>query len=100
MGGDGVVYYRVESFPAYGRLSGNTPDNLRAGSGGRVTAADLAHKRHPADFLLWKPDPSHLMKWESPWGTGYPGWHLECSAMAMALLGEAMKRDAADLAVA
>jgi cysteinyl-tRNA synthetase len=88
VGGDGVIYYRVESFPAYGRLSGNTPDNLRAGSGGRVTADDLAHKRHPADFLLWKPDPSHLMKWDSPWGTGYPGWHLECSAMAMALLGE------------
>jgi len=87
VGGDGVVYFSVESFPEYGRLSGNTLDNLRAGSGGRVTAAELANKRHPADFLLWKPDPSHIMKWDSPWGVGYPGWHLECSAMAMELLG-------------
>jgi cysteinyl-tRNA synthetase len=43
-------------------------------------------KRHPADFMLWKPDPSHVMKWPSPWGDGYPGWHLECSVMAAALL--------------
>jgi cysteinyl-tRNA synthetase len=43
-------------------------------------------KRHPADFLLWKPDDRHLMKWDSPWGTGYPGWHIECSAMAKAVL--------------
>jgi cysteinyl-tRNA synthetase len=45
-------------------------------------------KRNPADFMLWKPDDSHLMKWPSPWGDGYPGWHLECSVMARALLGE------------
>ncbi|MFN3168919.1 MAG: hypothetical protein ACE37H_17865 [Phycisphaeraceae bacterium] len=44
-------------------------------------------KRHPADFLLWKPDSTHLMKWDSPWGAGYPGWHIECSAMARAVLG-------------
>ncbi|MEW6749967.1 MAG: cysteine--tRNA ligase [Candidatus Latescibacterota bacterium] len=84
---DGVVYFSVESFPEYGRLSGNTVEELRAGSGGRVTARELAAKRHPADFLLWKPDPGHIMKWDSPWGVGYPGWHLECSAMAMGLLG-------------
>lgn len=83
---DGVVYYSVESFPEYGRLSGNTLDHLRSGSGGRVTEADQSNKRHPADFLLWKPDANHIMKWDSPWGEGYPGWHLECSAMAMALL--------------
>ncbi len=87
VGGDGVVYFDVESFADYGRLSGNTLEHLRAGSGGRVSADDLAHKRHPSDFLLWKPDPGHLMKWDSPWGAGYPGWHVECSAMAMQLLG-------------
>jgi cysteinyl-tRNA synthetase len=85
---DGVVYFDVRSFPDYGRLSGNTLDALREGEGGRVTAENQAAKRHPADFMLWKPDAKHLMKWDSPWGAGYPGWHLECSAMAAGLLGE------------
>jgi cysteinyl-tRNA synthetase len=85
---DGVVYYSVESFERYGRLSGNTLEMLREGSGGRVLARDQAMKRHPADFMLWKPDSSHLMKWDSPWGVGYPGWHIECSAMAMQELGD------------
>ncbi|MEE9211985.1 MAG: hypothetical protein V3U29_04965, partial [Phycisphaeraceae bacterium] len=84
---DGAVYYSVESFPEYGRLSGNTLDKLRGGAGGRVLDQHQAAKRHPADFLLWKPDPAHLMKWDSPWGTGFPGWHIECSAMATPLLG-------------
>ncbi len=84
---DGAVYYSVQSFPDYGRLSGNTLERLRAGAGGRVQGEHQAVKRHPADFLLWKPDPHHLMKWDSPWGAGYPGWHIECSAMAMKLLG-------------
>jgi cysteinyl-tRNA synthetase len=53
-----------------------------------VSAENQAAKRHPADFMLWKPDAKHLLKWESPWGAGYPGWHLECSAMAAGLLGE------------
>ncbi len=87
VGADGVVYYSVESFPAYGRLSGNSLDELREGSGGRISAEDQANKRHPADFMLWKPDPAHIMKWDSPWGAGYPGWHLECSVMAMERLG-------------
>ncbi len=82
-----VIYYSVESFPDYGALSGNTLDNLRAGAGGRVSDAEQATKRHPADFLLWKVDPSHVMKWDSPWGAGYPGWHVECSTMAMERLG-------------
>ncbi|MCA9290617.1 MAG: hypothetical protein KDA25_05785, partial [Phycisphaerales bacterium] len=73
--------------PAYGALSGNTPDAIRSGEGGRVDEATQAIKKHPADFMLWKPDPSHLMKWPSPWGEGYPGWHLECSVMAATLLG-------------
>ena len=86
VGKDGVVYYDVASFGDYGLLSGNTLDQLRAGSGGRVTETELAAKRQPEDFLLWKPDEHHLMKWDSPWGTGYPGWHVECSAMALKAL--------------
>jgi cysteinyl-tRNA synthetase len=86
VGGDGAVYFSVESFPAYGELSGNTIENLREGQGGRISSEHQSAKRHPADFLLWKPDPAHVMRWESPWGEGYPGWHLECSAMAMGLL--------------
>ncbi len=85
---DGAVYFDVRSFSAYGRLSGNTLDRLREGAGERIDAANQAMKRHPADFLLWKPDPRHLMRWPSPWGEGYPGWHIECSAMARMLLGE------------
>ena len=85
---DGAVYFDVRSFPAYGRLSGNTLDQLREGAGDRIDAAHQAVKRHPADFLLWKPDSKHLMRWPSPWGEGYPGWHIECSAMARMLLGD------------
>ena len=85
---DGVVYFDVRSFPAYGELSGNTLDHLREGEGGRISAEHQAVKRHPADFMLWKPDAHHIMKWPSPWGAGYPGWHLECSAMAAMTLGE------------
>ena len=85
---DGAVYYDVQSFPQYGRLSGNTLDKLQSGAGGRIDDADQAGKKHPADFLLWKADEKHLMKWDSPWGTGYPGWHIECSAMAMSVHGK------------
>jgi cysteinyl-tRNA synthetase len=88
IGRDGAVYFDVRSFPAYGRLSGNTIDALREGAGERVNSANQAAKRHPADFLLWKPDTRHLMRWPSPWGEGYPGWHIECSAMARMLLGD------------
>ncbi|MDP1662129.1 MAG: cysteine--tRNA ligase [Phycisphaerales bacterium] len=77
-----VVYFSVESFPAYGKLSGNTLEKLRSGAGGRIDEGNQQQKRHPADFLLWKADPSHIMKWDSLWGAGYPGWHIECSAMA------------------
>ncbi len=88
-----AVYFSVESFPAYGRLSGNTLDKLRGGAGGRILDEHQAGKRHPADFLLWKADASHVMKWDSPWGTGYPGWHIECSAMAASVL----KREVIDI---
>ena len=85
IGSDGVVYYSVGSFPAYGKLSGNSIEQLSHGAGGRT--AEGAAKRHPADFFLWKPDPHHIMRWPSPWGEGYPGWHIECSSMATSLLG-------------
>ncbi|MEQ9406935.1 MAG: cysteine--tRNA ligase [Fuerstiella sp.] len=93
VGPDGVVYYSVESFPDYGRLSGNTLDQLQAGAGGRVSEQNQSNKKHPADFMLWKADTSHIMKWDSPWGTGYPGWHIECSCMARKRLG----RDVIDI---
>jgi cysteinyl-tRNA synthetase len=80
----GNVYYRVASFPAYGRLSGNTLDHLRAGHRSDVEP----DKEDPADFALWKPaGQGRLLSWPSPWGQGYPGWHIECSAMAMRYLG-------------
>ena len=88
VGSDGVVYFDVQSFPQYGALSGNKLDALRSGQGGRVDMATQSIKKHPADFMLWKPDASHLLRWSSPWGEGYPGWHLECSVMARALLGD------------
>ncbi len=90
---DGVVYYSVESFPEYGKLSGNSLDKLIDGAGQRVSADNQQRKKHPADFLLWKPDRQHIMKWDSPWGVGYPGWHIECSVMANAKLG----RDVIDI---
>ncbi|MBC7834210.1 MAG: cysteine--tRNA ligase [Phycisphaerales bacterium] len=85
-GGGQTVYFAVTTFDAYGALSGNTLDRLREGAGGRISEQNQSGKRHPADFLLWKSDPSHLMKWPSPWGEGYPGWHIECSVMSAARL--------------
>ena len=81
----GTVYYDIKSFPAYGRLSRNTTDKLLAGSRGEVDP----RKRHPGDFTLWKAAGEHrLQVWPSPWGPGFPGWHIECSAMSMSLLGD------------
>lgn len=90
--GSRVVYFNVQRFPGYGRLSGNTLARLREGAGGRVAAANQALKRHPADFLLWKEDPRHVMKWASPWGEGYPGWHIECTVMSVSRLAVAHDR--------
>ncbi len=82
----GSVYFDVTSFPEYGKLSGNTLDNLREGH--RDLETD-PRKRHAADFALWKSaGPGRLMKWPSPWGEGFPGWHVECSAMSMKYLGD------------
>ncbi len=84
---EGSVYFDVRSFPEYGRLSGNTLDQLRAGH--RQELEVDPNKRHPEDFALWKrAGPGRLMKWDSPWGEGFPGWHIECSAMSMKYLGD------------
>ncbi len=93
---DGVAYFDTQSFPDYGRLSGNTLDKIKSGAGGRVSGQTQAVKKHPADFMLWKPDPTHLMRWDPskvlgrsvPLKEGYPGWHIECSAMARGRLGD------------
>ncbi len=80
---NGDVYYKVASFPEYGKLSGRNIDDLRAGE--RV-AIDKA-KQDPLDFVLWKAVKPNEPSWESPWGKGRPGWHIECSAMSTDLLG-------------
>ena len=83
---DGTVYFDVSSFPEYGKLSGNTLDNLRPGH--RDLETD-PRKRHHSDFSLWKAaGPGRLMKWPSKWSEGFPGWHIECSAMSMKYLGD------------
>jgi cysteinyl-tRNA synthetase len=82
---DGSVYFSVRSFPEYGKLSGRRVEELEDGS--RVTVRD--EKRDPEDFALWKrAEPEHILRWPSPWGWGYPGWHIECSAMSTKYLGE------------
>lgn len=82
---NGSVYFNIEKFREYGKLSGRSLDEMIAG----VRVESKTEKRHPADFALWKKAESeHLMKWQSPWGFGYPGWHIECSAMSMKYLGE------------
>lgn len=86
---NGNVYYDVSRFPKYGELSGNTVENLREGGHGRQQMEVAEDKDAPEDFALWKHgDESRQMNWESPWGTGFPGWHIECSAMSTRYLGE------------
>ncbi len=80
---EGHVLFRVRSFAEYGRLSGRSVDDMIAGA--RVEVAPF--KEDPMDFVLWKPSDASLPGWESPWGRGRPGWHIECSAMSLALLG-------------
>ncbi len=82
---NGSVYFDVQSWPDYGKLSRRRVEDLDAGA--RVAVMD--EKRHPADFALWKrADPEHILQWDSPWGRGYPGWHAECTAMATKYLGQ------------
>ncbi len=86
---DGNVYYDVSRFSSYGQLSGNTIEKLRTGGHGRQQMEIAEDKDAPEDFALWKHgDASRQMNWPSPWGTGFPGWHIECSAMATKYLGE------------
>ncbi len=79
----GDVYFDVSKAPTYGKLSHRDPEDLQAGARIEPTAV----KRHPGDFALWKGSKPGEPSWESPWGPGRPGWHIECSAMAMKLLG-------------
>jgi cysteinyl-tRNA synthetase len=81
---NGDVYFQVEKYPAYGRLSKRKLEDLQAGA--RVEVDE--RKRHPMDFALWKASKAGEPAWESPWGPGRPGWHIECSAMSMKHLGE------------
>ena len=82
---DDGIYFDISKFPDYGKLSGNDLEAQLAGARVEVNQ----QKRHPADFALWKKAPKeHIMQWESPWGMGYPGWHIECSAMSRKYLGD------------
>ncbi len=83
---DDGIYFDVQKFPRYGQLSGNILKNLKAGARIKVNP----QKHHPADFALWKFTPKGVkrqMEWDSPWARGFPGWHIECSAMSMKYLG-------------
>lgn len=81
---DGDVFFRVSAFPGYGRLSGRSLDEMQAGARVEVDT----RKEHPMDFVLWKAAKPGEPAWGSPWGRGRPGWHIECSAMSISILGE------------
>lgn len=81
---DDGIYYDVSKFKDYGKLSGISLEDQKAGARVEVNS----QKRNPADFALWKKaEPNHIMQWESPWGMGFPGWHIECTAMSLKYLG-------------
>lgn len=83
----GAVYFDTSKFPSYADFARLDLGGLQAGAGGRVKLT--GEKKNPNDFVLWFTNrPKHIMQWESPWGRGYPGWHIECSAMSMKYLGE------------
>ncbi len=82
---NGNVYFDIKRFPGYGKLSGNQLENMLEG----VREGIVTDRRNPEDFPLWKvAEPNREMAWESPWGRGFPGWHIECSAMSMKYLGQ------------
>jgi len=82
---NGSVYFDVSKFADYGKLSGRKVEDMMAGARVEVSA----EKKHPADFAVWKKaEPNHIMQWPSPWGMGFPGWHLECSVMSTKYLGQ------------
>jgi cysteinyl-tRNA synthetase len=84
---DGDVYFSVESFPGYGKLSHRDLGQMKLGASERLDETKAARKRHPSDFALWKKSEEDAWGWDSPWGRGRPGWHIECSAMSMKHLG-------------
>jgi len=82
---NGYIYYDIKRFPGYGKLSGNQLENMLAG----VREGVDTDRHNPEDFPLWKPaEEGREMAWDSPWGRGFPGWHIECSAMSIKYLGE------------
>ena len=87
---DGDVYYAVSQFPEYGKLSRRRQEDMQAGASDRINIEDPEYqkKRHPSDFALWKAAKPGEPAWESPWGKGRPGWHIECSAMVRDRLGD------------
>ena len=84
---DGDVYFAVAKANGYGRLSGRDPDDQQQGASGRVASEEESRKQHPFDFALWKGAKPGEPSWDSPWGPGRPGWHIECSAMVRQELG-------------
>ena len=89
VGTDGTVYFAAQSFDGYGAISGNRLEDLRAGHGATGESTATSAKRFHADWALWKKaGENREMTWDSPWGRGFPGWHVECSAMSLDLLGE------------
>jgi cysteinyl-tRNA synthetase len=86
----GDVYYRVRKFPGYGKLSGKNPDQLRSGASTRVEEQQTAQKEDPLDFALWKDAKPGEPSFESSFGSGRPGWHIECSAMVQKCLGDSI----------
>ncbi len=84
----GDVYFHVPKFSSYGKLSHRKLDDMMAGASGRTETEEQGRKQHPFDFALWKSAEAGEKSWESPWGPGRPGWHIECSAMSMKYLGE------------
>jgi len=89
---NGSVYFSVESFPEYGKLSHRRVEETQTRKGRKQEGVRVdveRDKRHPADFALWKrAEPEHIMRWSSPWGSGFPGWHAECTAMSTKYLGQ------------
>ncbi len=87
---DGDVYFSVPKFTNYGALSGRKLNDLMLGASGRIDDVEAGRKNHPADFALWKHDTNTELCWDSPWGKGRPGWHIECSAMSTHYLGNTL----------
>ncbi|XIF20500.1 MAG: cysteine--tRNA ligase [Acetilactobacillus jinshanensis] len=85
---NGSVYYRVKKFPTYGALAHESLDSLESGASQHVTSQELSQKENPLDFALWKKAKPGEIHWQSPWGAGRPGWHIECSVMATKYLGD------------